>query len=495
MIKRNALSNLVGRIWGIISLFIFIPFYISYLGSTGYGYIGFYNTLVALLAFADLGFSAATTREFARLSGGDEQNEIEKSKILRSYEFLYLSIVIIVVLTISFGANWISHKWLVASTNVDVSQLIILMALSFGLQLPTNLYVGALMGSERQILANGLQIGWGIFRSAGVLPILHYISNSLEAFFIWQFLSNFLFLIIIYKLTCRKIKSSDKKFSLNILKSTYRYALGMAGMGILASVATQIDKLIVTKNFNIEVVGFYTLAGTLSLIPLIFITTLAKAAFPRFTILKEKQEIEHLKTLYFSLSKIAVVAILPISTLLAIYSHSIIYMWTHSLIIADKASDIVFFLMLAQAIQALTVLPFYLSLSYAYVRINMIFSAIMIIEIPIVYYFAMQHEGTVGVAKSVLITVLTIFIPYMYLLHTRLISGIFSRWCSEVSISVFLCVIAIYILDRLGVNDRDNLLFTVINGLVTWLILSIIILFGVGIKKPSHMFALLKSLR
>lgn len=38
-----------------------------------------------------------------------------------------------------------------------------------------------------------------------------------------------------------KIKSSDKKFSLNILKSTYRYALGMAGMGILASVATQID--------------------------------------------------------------------------------------------------------------------------------------------------------------------------------------------------------------------------------------------------------------
>ncbi|ENL0178218.1 polysaccharide biosynthesis family protein, partial [Escherichia coli] len=60
MIKRNALSNLVGRIWGIISLFIFIPFYISYLGSTGYGYIGFYNTLVALLAFADLGFSAAT---------------------------------------------------------------------------------------------------------------------------------------------------------------------------------------------------------------------------------------------------------------------------------------------------------------------------------------------------------------------------------------------------------------------------------------------------
>lgn len=494
MIKRNALSNLVGRLWGIVSLFAFVPFYISYLGSAGYGYIGFYNTLIAILAFADLGFSAATTREFARLSDGTVEHETEKARLLRSYEFLYLLISAIVALVIFLGANWIAHRWLISEPGTNVSHLIMLMGFSIALQLPTNLYVGALMGSEKQVLANGLQIGWGLIRSAGVLPVLHYISNDLQTFFIWQLLCNLIFLVVLYTLTWRKIKSTNKKFSTSILKKTYKYALGMAGMGVLASFATQIDKILVTKSFAIEIVGYYSLAATLALIPLILITTLAKAAFPRLTRFKEKNQFDDLKTLYLKLCKIANIAILPLAIVLACYSHSIILIWTHSVAIADSTSAIVSLLMLAQGIQALTVLPFHLSLSYAYVRINLFFSALMIIEIPCVYYLLMTNKGASDIALSVLITVVTVFIPYMYLLHSRLVPGVFRRWFTEIILTSTVCAIAIYIMTEVGIRDGHNLIISVINGIITWFVLTILIFLTLGLRRISHVKRLFKGL-
>lgn len=494
MIKRNAFSNLVGRLWGIVSLFAFVPFYIAYLGSAGYGYIGFYNTLIALLAFADLGFSAATTREFARLSDGSVTHEKEKSRLLRSYELLYLLIALSVAVVIFGSADWIASEWLVVDKQLDVSHLIMLMGLSIALQLPTNLYIGALMGSEKQVLSNGLQIGWGILRSAGVLPVLHYISNDLETFFLWQLICNVLFLTVLYIITWKNIKYKDKKFSSEVLKKTYRYALGMAGMGVLASFATQIDKVIVTKTFSIETVGHYSLAATLALIPLILITTLAKAVFPRLTRLKEKHEYDSLKNLYLNLCKIACIAIMPLSIVLACYSHSIIFIWTHSVVIANDTSTIVFYLMLAQGIQALTVLPFHLSLSFAYVRINLIFSALMILAIPVFYHLLLKPMQVDGLAASVLLTVIAVFIPYMYFLHSRLLPDTFLPWLKQITFAVVACTVAVLLLKTAGIKDGQNLPISIMNGLLTWVILTIIVLSTLGIRNHKHLKTVLNNL-
>ena len=40
------------------------------------------------------------------------------------------------------------------------------MGVSIALQLPSQLYIGGLMGLQRQVRANSIQIGWGVVGSA-----------------------------------------------------------------------------------------------------------------------------------------------------------------------------------------------------------------------------------------------------------------------------------------------------------------------------------------
>ena len=65
---RNVTANLIGRIWSVVSVYVFIPAYLAFLGPEAFGLVGFYTTLVSVVAFADLGLTATLNREMARLS-------------------------------------------------------------------------------------------------------------------------------------------------------------------------------------------------------------------------------------------------------------------------------------------------------------------------------------------------------------------------------------------------------------------------------------------
>lgn len=495
MIKQNALSNLASRIWGIVSLFLFVPFYIKYLGSTGFGYIAFYNTLLALFAFADLGFSAAITREFARLSGGDTESELKKANLLHSYQIIYLVISVSVAFCIIYASPWIAHQWLLPNSAFEVKTLVIFMGTCIAIQLPTNLYVGALMGAEKQVLANGLQILWGIVRSVGVLPVLIFISNDVNTFFIWQLLSNIVYLLALYYFVWKSLPVSSRRFDSAIIKKTYHYAFGMAGMSLLAAFATQIDKIIVSKGYTIESVGHYSLASTLSLVPLILITTLAKAVFPKFTRLHEQKRYDELKDFYLILTKLAVVILVPLSFIFAFFGFTLVKVWTGSEVVASNIQYVVVFLVLGQMLQSLTVLPFHLSLSFAYIRINLIFSLLMIIETPALYYLFLTGYGITGVSISIFITILTVFIPYMYLLHQRLLNATFHSWF-KLNISVLgVCGLTMYLLSLLGWLDSNSILKSTYHALFAWLVMCAASMLITGIRNKKTISYVLNSLR
>lgn len=493
LIKRNAFSNFIGRLWGIFSLFTFVPFYIHYLGNEGFGYIGFYNTLIALLAFADLGFSAATTREFARFSKGTSEDENNRANLLRTYEILYLILCFLLSIGIYTSAQWVANDWLLHSNNnIDTTHLILLMGISVVLQLPSNLYIGALMGGEKQVLANVLQIIWGLLRTALVLPVLHFSENKLDSFFVWQIICNVIFLISLYLFTWHSIRFSKRGFKSQVLKDTYRYALGMAFIGILSAIATQADKLIISKKFTIDIVGQYSLAATLSLIPLILITTLAKAIFPKLTRIKEKGNREELNDFYLRLSKLACIMVLPLSITLASYSFDIVYIWTNSTQTAQNLREIVYFLLLAQAIQALTVIPFHLTLSFAYIRVNLVFCILIMLLVPLFYFSWFYIYQANGVAFSVLMTVLVIFIPYMYFVHKHLTEEILFSWLKYNILSIIIAAAATFMMKHYFYIETNNVFFIGVQAFWMGIICLLCVSFTVGIKTWNQVIALLR---
>ncbi len=497
MIKQNALSNLAARVWGIISLFIFVPFYIKYLGSSGFGYIAFYNTLLALFAFADLGFSAAITREFARLSDNTLESQLKKTNLLHSYQIIYAIIALMVAFSIIYLAPWIAEKWLIPNEFFDVKKLVMFMGLCIAIQLPTNLYVGAMMGEEKQVLANSLQILWGLVRGLGVLPVLAFISNDVNTFFIWQLISNLIYLLSLYFLAWHFREGKNRRFDKGLIKNTYKYAFGMAGMSLLATFATQVDKIIVSKEFSIDAVGHYSLASTLSLIPLILITTLAKAVFPKLTRLYDKNLKEELKEFYLILTKFAAIALIPLSFVLAFFGYSIIRLWTGSALVAEEVKYVITFLVFGQMLQSLTVLPFHLSLSHAYVRLNLIFSLCMVIESPLLYYFILSKtaHGLSGVSLSILITITTTFVPYMFCLHKKLMPTIFKMWILMHLKIITACSIIVFLFSKISMLDTDDIVQSSIHAFTLWILLLMNTMWIAGIKDKKSLKNIMYSLR
>jgi VIT1/CCC1 family predicted Fe2+/Mn2+ transporter len=69
------------------------------------------------------------------------------------------------------------------------------MGVSIALQLFMTLYNGGLMGLQKQVLANKIQMGYSLFRS-GLVIIPIYFVRDVYAYFIWQIIGGIVFLLI-----------------------------------------------------------------------------------------------------------------------------------------------------------------------------------------------------------------------------------------------------------------------------------------------------------
>ena len=238
MIRRNVFANLVSNVWGVVSVFLFIPLYIKFLGIEAYGLVGFYATLIGFLSLADMGFTATLKREMARLSVLPNA-AIEKRDMLFTYEIIYGGISLFLSLLIWFSAPFIAEHWLHSSVipQKEVAIAIRLMGISVALQLSSGLYIGGLMGLQQQVWANSLNVGVGALRGIGAVLALWLFSPTIFTFFAWQLIANIVYLLISRLSLWRTISpvtlNSKAYFKWAIIKSTGRFAISMASMSLI----------------------------------------------------------------------------------------------------------------------------------------------------------------------------------------------------------------------------------------------------------------------
>lgn len=156
------LSNYVGKLWNILSVFLLVPLYIHYLGVESYGIIGFYSVILGIIGFADAGMSSAITREFAL-----NISSAEKRHLLTKIEIIYWAVIVFLCLLVVVFSTQIATNWLTAEhiSITDLKLYVMFIGVGASLQLISSLYFGALFGLDRQVLANNYQIIWTTFKS------------------------------------------------------------------------------------------------------------------------------------------------------------------------------------------------------------------------------------------------------------------------------------------------------------------------------------------
>jgi O-antigen/teichoic acid export membrane protein len=434
MIQQNIFANMIGRAVAVASVYLFVPLYLRFLGIEAYGLVGFYSALLGLLSFADMGFTATLSREMARLSVRRDSAK-EMANLLRTYESIYLCISAAIAVGVWAMAPFIAEHWLQSQRlrPPELATAIRLMGVAITFQMPAGLYLGGLMGLQRQVRANCLQIAWSGVRGLGAVLVLWLLSPTIFAFALWQLVSNALYCFGARFSLWRAVISggpapSCPRFAWTALRSTWRYAGGMSALAAVSALLTQTDKLAVSKMLPLEMLGYYSVAGALATLPSALTGPIAAAVFPRLTALVALGDRGSLTRLYHRTCELVAVVTIPAGLTLAIFAGDFLFAWTGSAIAARQAGLAASLLLAGQMIQVTAVVPFYLALACNSVRLNLQVGIASVVFItPLLFYLVMK-DGVAGAGMSWLIMNVCTVPPCVYLLHKRFLPGEFQRW-------------------------------------------------------------------
>lgn len=392
-VNKNIAANYIGKLWSFASIFIFIRFYIEILGIQSYAIINFYAVILGLLAFADSGLTVTLNRELAK------ENSLEnKANLLFTFQRIYLGICISVILLVFIFSDYIGHNFLKSKlyTPLEVSNLVKLIGLGIGLQLFSTLYEGGLMGLQKQVLVNKINIIWSLFRSGIVIfPLL--LMPSLKVYFIWQIVCN-LVLLIVFKVNLWNELKTDSKivFSKELLNTIWKFALGMMGIAFISAINIQIDKLVTSKILSLKSFGYYSLAATISQIPLLIATPIIVAIFPVFSKLVSTNNIKE-KIIYFHKFAFVITMIsAPIVACIFLYSIPLVTLWTGDIIIAKAVNTTVKVLVTGGFFLCLQLIPYYVSLANGHTRTNIMLGFFGLFVIIPLIIFSVDKYGMVG---------------------------------------------------------------------------------------------------
>lgn len=419
--KKNIIANVFGRVWGVLSNFLFIPLYIKYLGFESYSVISFTLLLAGVMAILDSGLTATLSREFARTDNSKES----KQKIYKSLESAYLfTILLCLGIIIIFSQQIAENLHLKTYSSTQIVFFLRIVSVDIAFQLIFRFYMGGLFGLEKQVSGNLYQVFWGVMRNA-VAVLIIYFYPSLTLFFIWQsFTTVFVAFLLKSKLdriVFDKVLDFSFKIDGKIFSEVWKFAGGMMLISLIAALNTQMDKIVISKLMSLENLGYYTIAVSISQGLLVIVNPIATAILPRFTSFYSSNQMIEARKLFNLYSAIASILIFSFLGNLMFYSKEILWVWTGDLQLAGKIFMLIPIVAASYAFIALQVIPYHVAIANGHTKLNNMIGIISVfITIP-GYWFGIKYYGAVGAATVFLIVQLFTLIIYVFFINKKFI--------------------------------------------------------------------------
>lgn len=448
MVIKNIVSNIIGKGLSALLSFVFVPFYLKYLGPEAYGLIGFHVFLQSIFMVADMGLSGTFSREAARLTALTGMAQTLRD-LCRTFEILFVGIGIASALIIAVLADPIAEYWISPNAlSVEaVATSVILIGLAVGLQFPFFVYQGGMQGLQRQTLLNFLLVSVGVLRGLGALCILIYVAPTIEAYFVWQVIVSLVQLVVSSVMIWRCLPQTQQssRFDLKLLKPLWRFAVGMAGITLSGILLTQVDKLILSKMLTLENFGYYTLATVVASIPGIISYPVFNAVYPRFTQLVAVQNFQELSGLYHRTCQFMSVLLFPLGLLLSFFSREIILLWTGSSATAQSTCHLVSVLVIGSVLMGLMMMPYALQLSFAWTRIGLQFNIVALLVLTPALFWLVSKYGAIGACYAWMGLYLGQVLTIIHFMHRRVLQLEKWRWyLNDVAIPLVLPLLVMF---------------------------------------------------
>ena len=400
---------MAGKAWTVLMSILFVPLYLHFLGIEAYGIIGLFASLMALFSVLDLGLSTTINRELARLSSIEDPKN-EARNLVRTLEVIYWIIgfllgASVVALGPVIARNWVNVQEMPMKA---VEHAFIFMGFAIAFQWPTSLYMGGLIGLQKQVLLNVVQSVFFTIQSMGAVLALWLISPTIETYFAWQIAACFFQTIILAICLWKNMPMSEHKtiFHLGIIKKIWKFALGMTGVSILATILTQLDKIVLSKLLSLQMFGYYMLAFNVANLLSYLALPVFSALFPKLSQQAALNNKTELSALYHKGNKLVSILILPIAVILALFSKEILSVWLRNQSMVDNTSSLLSLIVIGTAFNSMMILPYALQLAYGWTKLSFYKNVVAImIFIPLLLSLVTKYGATGGAVAWIILNV------------------------------------------------------------------------------------------
>jgi O-antigen/teichoic acid export membrane protein len=429
-LTASLLANFAGKAWAAGLGLLFIPVYVRFLGIEAYGLVGFFITLTMLAAAFDLGLSTTLNRSLARTTNQSRERD-QSHDLLFSMELLYWALMIGLAAGIAILAPWLGRYWLnpqSLGTQTTV-YAVTLLAVAGLLQWPQALYGGGLMGLQKQVAYNAVQVLFATIRVVGAVVVLAWVSPTIISFFWWQIAVSLVQTVVLAALLHSSLyKGVRPHFRLSALSGVGQFAAGMSGISLSVLCLTTLDKVLLSRLLSLADFGYYMLASTLAGGLSLIVSPVFQAVFPKLSALVQSDDRPQLRAAYHKYCQLMSVLLAPISFVLVVYSEPILAIWTHHAVTVERTHLLLSLLALSNALNGLLNVPYSLMLAQGWTKWIIAHSLVASVIVASMLYWTVPLYGAIA-AALVLVALngtmlLTIIIPH----HVRMMPGQMKTW-------------------------------------------------------------------
>jgi len=431
-LKANVLANYASQFYIALIGILMVPVLLRYMGAEAYGLVGFFTMLQGWFQVLDLGFAAAMSREAAR-ARHDAASGGELRVLLRKVEQIFGGMGLLGVLAIVAGAPVVAERWLrLEALGVDeVRQAVALMMLAALLRWVSGLYRGIIAGMERQVGLSIFGMLIATLRFVLVVPVLVLVDAGPVTFFSYQLGIALFELAALVWMAYRLLpgsSSAPKPWRSGRFDEVLRFSVAMAVASAVWALATQTDKLVLSRMLPLSDFGYFSIAAAVAGVVLLVATPVSTAILPRLSRLEFHRDITGSVALYRDATQLVAVLAGSVALVLALFAEQLLWLWTGDAAAVAKAAPVLALYAAGSGFLVLGAFPYYLQHAKGDLRIHLVGSLLFVATMVPMLIWATQRYGMVGAGWTWLITNLLYFALWVPVAHRLFLRGMHVTW-------------------------------------------------------------------
>ena len=303
---RNVLANMGGYFAAVLITFVITPFLIRSLGPANYGAWSLVAELIGYYGLLDMGLRGAVTYYVARHRA---RHETEALSHIISSAFWALAAMGLIVMCIGAAIAPTFPRWMnTAGLNVHDAQVaLFLMSVVIGLSLPLESYSSALVGSMRLDLVNGIEVLNRLLMAAATYAVLtrgHGLIGLSLAYFACRALSWTLQMAAARRLL-GGLFWTPALFRRDSLAELASYGIRNIVSALAGLLLYRTGSLITSVFLGVQYVTFYSIGSIMVTYASTACSSVTRSYTPKFTQLHAQGNIEELRRVFLSGSRIS----------------------------------------------------------------------------------------------------------------------------------------------------------------------------------------------